>query len=134
MVFYIDRFTKEVTSVAPDRKTCTVTEDWIAEDTGEPQHREYTYNIAEDNGEEYMYDPEYAEYAKVGSDDYSWWARKYASGADNYPWSFDEEDDKTDELGTEEVEDDEYTSSATAGDYSPSNPWDAPGMSAKDFI
>ena len=26
-----------------------------------------------------------------------------------------------------------YTSS-TAGDYSPSNPWDAPGMSTRDFI
>ena len=27
-----------------------------------------------------------------------------------------------------------YTRSATAGDYSPSNPWDAPGMSIRDFI
>ena len=30
-------------------------------------------------------------------------------------------------------EDEEYTS-ATDRDYSPSNPWDAPGMSIKDFI
>lgn len=30
--------------------------------------------------------------------------------------------------------DDHYTPSATAGDYSPSNPWDAPGMSIHDFI
>lgn len=29
---------------------------------------------------------------------------------------------------------DEYTPSATAGDYSPSNPWNAPGMSVSDFI
>ncbi len=28
----------------------------------------------------------------------------------------------------------EYTPSATNGDYSPSNPWDAPGMSIHDFI
>lgn len=28
----------------------------------------------------------------------------------------------------------EYIRSATAGDYSPSNPWDAPGMSVSDFI
>lgn len=28
----------------------------------------------------------------------------------------------------------EYSSSSTYGDYSPSNPWDAPGMSARDFI
>lgn len=27
-----------------------------------------------------------------------------------------------------------YISSSTAGDYSPSKPWDAPGMSIKDFI
>lgn len=31
-------------------------------------------------------------------------------------------------------EDEEYTPSATHGDYSPSNPWDAPGMSVSDFI
>ena len=38
----------------------------------------------------------------------------------------------------EEAEDQEkeerYTPSACAGDYSPSNPWDAPGMSVSDFI
>ena len=28
----------------------------------------------------------------------------------------------------------EYTPSSTNGDYSPSNPWGAPGMSIKDFI
>ena len=32
-----------------------------------------------------------------------------------------------------EIED-EYTPSAENGDYSPSNPWDAPGMSISDFI
>lgn len=35
----------------------------------------------------------------------------------------------------EQVYDDEdYTPSATHGDYSPSCPWNAPGMSIKDFI
>lgn len=29
---------------------------------------------------------------------------------------------------------DNYCPSVTAGDYSPSNPWDAPGMSVRDFI
>jgi len=29
---------------------------------------------------------------------------------------------------------DHYTPSSTYGDYSPSHPWDAPGMSIKDFI
>ena len=28
----------------------------------------------------------------------------------------------------------EYTPSSYYGDYSPSNPWDAPGMSISDFI
>ena len=28
----------------------------------------------------------------------------------------------------------EYVPSAENGDYGPSNPWDAPGMSVKDFI
>ena len=31
-------------------------------------------------------------------------------------------------------DDDEYTPSASNGDYSPSNPWDAPGMKISDFI
>ena len=31
-------------------------------------------------------------------------------------------------------DEDEYCPSSTRGDYSPSNPWDAPGMSIKDFI
>ena len=33
-----------------------------------------------------------------------------------------------------EMADEEYTPSATAGDYSPSCPWNAPGMSMSDFI
>lgn len=35
---------------------------------------------------------------------------------------------------TEYWEDEYYTPSCTAGDYSPSNPWNAPGMSIRDFI
>lgn len=35
---------------------------------------------------------------------------------------------------TEPAEPEEYIPSCTAGDYSPSNPWDAPGMSVRDFI
>lgn len=33
-----------------------------------------------------------------------------------------------------EFEDDDYTPSSSNGDYGPSNPWDAPGMSIRDFI
>ena len=31
-------------------------------------------------------------------------------------------------------DEEEYTPSATHGDYSPSSPWNAPGMSISDFI
>lgn len=31
-------------------------------------------------------------------------------------------------------DDDDYCPSSTAGDYSPSCPWNAPGMSIRDFI
>lgn len=37
-----------------------------------------------------------------------------------------------DDMDVEECE--PYTPSATAGDYSPSCPWNAPGMSVSDFI
>ena len=46
-------------------------------------------------------------------------------------------------IGVDENEEDDldwlsdncdYTPSATNGDYSPSNPWDAPGMKTSDFI
>ena len=33
-----------------------------------------------------------------------------------------------------ESDDKQYIRSSTNGDYSPSNPWDAPGMSISDFI
>jgi hypothetical protein len=34
----------------------------------------------------------------------------------------------------DDYEEEEYIPSSTNGDYSPNNPWDAPGMSIKDFI
>ena len=42
-----------------------------------------------------------------------------------------EEDDDFDYSGSDEYS---QTTSCTYGDYSPSNPWDAPGMSIRDFI
>ena len=36
--------------------------------------------------------------------------------------------------GFEKDEEEEYEPSSTGGDYSPSNPWDAPGMNISDFI
>lgn len=45
-------------------------------------------------------------------------------------------DDAQEEYDSAEEEDDEdhYVRSSTCRDYGPSNPWDAPGMSVKDFI
>lgn len=42
-----------------------------------------------------------------------------------------EEDDDFDYSGSDEYP---QTTSCTYGDYGPSNPWDAPGMSIRDFI
>ncbi len=38
------------------------------------------------------------------------------------------------EAETEEDREEDYCPCATRGDYSPGNPWDAPGMSISDFI
>lgn len=38
------------------------------------------------------------------------------------------------ETDDEEDDEDNYCPSSTNRDYSPSNPWDAPGMSIRDFI
>lgn len=38
------------------------------------------------------------------------------------------------EEGNPDCMNEEMYSSSTGGDYSPSNPWDAPGMSVRDFI
>lgn len=51
---------------------------------------------------------------------------------------YDEDEDEDDFDFEEEPpyddEDKHYIRSSTNGDYSPSNPWDAPGMSINDFI
>ena len=121
------RFT--VTQVSGNK--CKIKEEWIAEDTGKPCKNVESYIIVDDGEHgEYAYLAEYEKYARPGSDDYSWWARKYAKGADNYPY-FDEEEIEEDEY---EYDKEDYTPSSTRGDYSPSNPWDAPGMSVRDFI
>lgn len=43
-------------------------------------------------------------------------------------------EDDFDEYWDEDWEDDDYVPSATNGDYSPTCPWNAPGMSIHDFI
>ena len=53
---------------------------------------------------------------------------EYLSG-----WAF-ELDEELHCLAAEFIEEERYTPSSTAGDYSPGSPWNAPGMSVKDFI
>lgn len=151
-----------ITSVASDRKTCTVTEEWVSEDSGKEIKRTYKYVIAQDgNGTEYAYDPKYQVY--VDNLDTRDSFVLYADGANNNEIDWDAAHKYLEEKYAEARErrkngqskgwspdrdpeyesyDDEwmpssnndYTPSATAGDYSPSNPWDAPGMSISDFI
>lgn len=47
-------------------------------------------------------------------------------------WEFDVDGIRSE--SEEGEEDDDYIPSSTNGDYSPSNPWDAPGMKVSDFI
>lgn len=110
-----------------------VKESWIAEDTGEEREDISMYDVGVDNKgnvrSEYIYDPNYPDF------------KLYAGSAFNYP--YDEEWERKQQWDkhvkeqmqrSREEYDDDYTPSATRGDYSPSHPWDAPGMSIKDFI
>lgn len=63
---------------------CEITETWISEDTGEECKEVEIHKIAADGDEEYVYAKGYEEYAKPGCEEYSWWARKYATGAINW--------------------------------------------------
>ena len=47
---------------------------------------------------------------------------------------YEEENEYIELILRERKEDEYYTPSATHGDYSPSCPWKAPGMSISDFI
>ena len=58
---------------------------------------------------------------------------------DDYCWFHVEEDQSVICLDTEDLEDcyeddSDYVRSAIYGDYGPSAPWNAPGMSVRDFI
>ena len=110
---------------------CDVVESWISEDTWEDRESAEKYFIKEDeNGHVYLESSTYPDY------------KLYLNSAFNYmskvPAEFDELDflreDKTSADSDYDEYDDEYTPSATGGDYSPSSPWNAPGMSIHDFI
>ena len=150
-----------ITNVASDRKTCTVTEEWVSEDSGKEIKKTYNYVIAQDdNGTEYAYDPKYQTYVDnldtrdsfvlyadgANNNEIDWDAaqkrleEKYAEARERRKngqskgWSPDRDPEYESHDKEWESSFNDYTPSATAGDYSPSNPWDAPGMSIHDFI
>ena len=59
----------------------------------------------------------------------------YLPETEDFDWQCDSETEAWDWFNSYEgFEEDEYCPSSTNGDYSPSNPWNAPGMSISDFI
>lgn len=123
-----------ITRIDPQLKTCEITEEWIAEDSGRECKDAQLYWIRTDeNG--------YLMFVNKKHPDYKFYANSAYNYRDLVPKEIDELaflDEDGDEYYAEDYEhydeDDEYTPSATRGDYSPSNPWDAPGMSIRDFI
>ena len=91
------------------------------------------------SNEKYMFDnPEstrecaYNELLMMGEDPMdAWAAMEMMDFADDYD---DEEECGWSDEALDTMIASWEVSSCTNGDYSPSNPWDAPGMSVKDFI
>lgn len=119
-----------ITKVDNSLSICKVLESWISEDTGKDCENESTFIITSDkSGYLYIYSKKYPEF------------KLYLNSALNYDSKVPEDqnelaflnEDSKDEDSLYDYEDD-YTPSSTFGDYSPSNPWDAPGMSIRDFI
>lgn len=99
-----------------NNKSVTFTEVWRAEDSGRMCKCTHKYLLGkdEDTGNEYA----------VTESGRKIYANAMFNLNEFYP------EDKTEDI----EEKTEYTPSATNGDYSPSNPWDAPGMSIRDFL
>lgn len=119
MFWDIDGHRQEVVLVDPSSMKCKITENWISEDSGRELEHTDIYKIKfDDTGTQYAESIKYPGY------------KLYSTSAYNYPI--------LEQLANEEAEDyedeEDYTPSATRGDYGPSNPWDAPGMSTRDFI
>lgn len=85
----VDWHHMEVTKMF-DNGECEITETWIAEDTGNDCKHVETYKIGTDGNEEYVYAVDNEKYANPGNDEYTWWARMYATGALN--WEPEEEE------------------------------------------
>ena len=57
-----------------------------------------------------------------------------ATDADRHSDGWDEEEYEAEDIFEHDDDDSYYTPSSTRGDYSPSAPWNAPGMSVGDFL
>ena len=104
----------DIKVIAINGNQAKVREKWIVEDTLEVVIRTETYDVVVIDDCEYLQSKNYPEF------------RLCANAAFNYPWDEEEQEE-------EYVDVHDHTSS-TNGDYSPSNPCAAPGMSVKDFI
>ena len=120
-----------ITQVDSSLGICKVTESWITEDTGEDAEWKMTFDIREDDaGHLFIHSREDKNF-KLYLQSAINYDSKVPEGQNELAF-LDEDEEKYDpyEYGDEEP----YTPSATRGDYGPSNPWDAPGMSIHDFI
>ena len=112
MFWYVDGH--KLTIVGVQDKTAYVEETWTAEDTREHMNDVSTYLKGVNKyGEEYI--------QSVNNERF----KLYAGGAYNFEQFYDEEEDE-----------DEYDaySEYEPRSYSPSCPWNAPGMSVRDFM
>lgn len=122
-----------ITEVDSSLGICKVTESWIAEDTGEDVEHTSTYRIRDDGqGHLYIQNKKYPDYKLYLQNAFNYDSKvpKDQNEFEREGIHLHDEDYDPYEYGDEEP----YTPSATRGDYSPSNPWDAPGMSIHDFI
>ena len=106
--------TIEIVQVDPSLPICKVEESYIDVQTGEDKVSTSVWHIRDNGADDIYIVSKFTPGFKLYVHD----AVNYA----DYDFSSDTESD------------DDYTPSATRGDYGPSNPWDAPGMSIKDFF
>lgn len=105
--------------------TCKIQERWITEDTGVFRKFTDSYSIGTDeNGTEFAYMKNHPNFKFYSTSAFNY---PYESSSEKYPPIWDK-------YWYEDDEDDDQFPSATRGDYSPSSPWNAPGMSVSDFI
>lgn len=96
---------------------------------------EYHIDFLDNNGEGFTYEEAVRTAREISlRDGVKWASIREITGKTGF--DEDDEEDWADYSPCvhDHHEDYEYTPSATDGDYSPSHPWDAPGMSISDFI